>query len=65
MLDGCCLCRWEVQHLAADLPGERCIADFISISLAVVGCVVDGLVRILDRCEVLPRCIRLLARLLA
>src|SRR5450759_3450603 len=63
MLDGCHHNRREIEHLAPDLPGDRRVGKIIPTSLAVVRRVVDDLVGIGDRWEVLAQSTGLLAGL--
>src|SRR5664279_1740669 len=53
MLDGPHFDWREVEHLAPDLPSDRCVAEIVSASLTAVRCVVDDLVGIGDRGEIL------------
>src|SRR5665647_996932 len=65
MLDGPHFDWREVEHLAPDLPSDRCVAEIVSASLTVIRCVIDDLVGIGDRGEILAWSTGLLAGLLA
>ena len=55
---------WQVEHLAADLTGDRCVGETLPTSAAPLGGVAGDDVRVGDRSEVLAGGARLLARLL-
>jgi hypothetical protein len=48
MLDGPHFDWREVEHLAPDLPSDRCVAEIVSASLTVIRCVIDDLVGMAD-----------------
>jgi hypothetical protein len=64
VLDGRHGDRRKVEHLSADLAGDRCVTQVITTRLAVIRGMVDDLVGFSDRREVLIRCTGLLADLL-